>query len=51
MKTSIKTKKTTMKNITDRVLRLNLVLVADPVFNMLNTDCEYKSSTSLSKLT
>ena len=50
MKISIKTKKTTMKKMIDRVLRLNLVLAADPVFNMLNTDGEYKSSTSLSKL-
>ena len=51
MATSIKTKKTTMKNMIDRVLRLNLVLAADPVFNIINNDIEYKRSTSLSKLT
>jgi hypothetical protein len=42
--TSIKTKQATMRNMTDRVLRLNLVLAADSVINIANTGIQYKSN-------
>jgi hypothetical protein len=49
IETSIKTKETTMRNMTGRVFRLNLVLFVDSVINIANTGIQYKSNPVYSK--
>jgi hypothetical protein len=47
--TSIKTKQATMRNMTDRVFRLNPVFASDSVVNVPDTGLQYKSDLGCSK--